>query len=207
MNPTPHLTTDPVIDPAADPNPDPTPGPTAEDALTAQAAATPTQADASSAWTEVGSPIGPLRLVARGASLRAVEFSPYPPTTVEAVGERRDDLPVLRRAAEQLAAYFSGDLEAFDLPLDPGGTAFQQRVWAELSRIDYGTTTSYGEVARRLGMTAAASRAVGLANGRNPIPVVVPCHRVVGADGRLTGYAGGLERKQVLLDLERPGLF
>lgn len=191
MNPSPHLAADPATD----------------DPIASQAAATPTQADASSAWTEVGSPVGPLRLVARGGSLRAIEFSPYPPSAVEAVGERRDDLPVLRRTAEQLSAYFAGDLEVFDLPLDPGGTAFQQRVWAELARIDYGTTTSYGEVARRLGMTAAASRAVGLANGRNPIPVVVPCHRVVGADGRLTGYAGGLERKQVLLDLERPGLF
>jgi methylated-DNA-[protein]-cysteine S-methyltransferase len=192
VNPTAHLATDPPPDP---PN------------LTAQAAPSPPRADASSAWTEVASPIGPLRLVARGGSLRAVEFSPYPPTTVEQVGERHDDLPVLRRTAEQLAAYFAGDLEVFDLPLDPGGTAFQRRVWAELARIDYGTTTSYGEIARRLGMTAAASRAVGLANGRNPIPVVVPCHRVVGADGRLTGYAGGLERKQVLLDLEGPGLF
>lgn len=172
-----------------------------------QAVVTPPRADPSSAWTEVGSPIGPLRLVARGAALRAIEFSPYPAAAVEAVGERRDDLPVLRRTAEQLAAYFSGELRDFDLPLDPGGTPFQQRVWAELARIGYGTTTSYGEVARRLGMTGAASRAVGLANGRNPIPVVVPCHRVIGADGRLTGYAGGLERKQLLLELESPGLF
>lgn len=174
---------------------------------TQQATETPAQADAGSAWTQVDTPIGPLRLVARGDALRAIEFSPWPSAEVEAVGERDDDRPVLRRAAEQLAAYFSGDLREFDLPLDPGGTPFQQRVWAELSRIGYGTTTSYGEVARRLGMTNAASRAVGLANGRNPIPVVVPCHRVIGADGRLTGYAGGLERKQLLLDLERPGLF
>ena len=172
-----------------------------------EAAAEPARGDASSAWTEVDSPIGPLRLVARGEALRAIEFSPWPPADVEVVGERRDDVPVLRRTAEQLAAYFSGDLREFDLPLDPGGTPFQQRVWAELARIGYGTTSSYGEVARRLGMTNAASRAVGLANGRNPIPVVVPCHRVIGADGRLTGYAGGLERKQLLLDLERPGLF
>lgn len=159
-----------------------------------------------SAWTVVDSPIGPLRLVARGEALAAVEFSPWPEPGPE-VGERDDDLPVLRRTAEQLAAYFAGELREFDLPLDPGGTAFQQRVWAELVRIGYGTTASYGEVARRLGMTGHGSRAVGLANGRNPIPVIVPCHRVVGADGSLTGYAGGVERKQVLLDLERPGLF
>lgn len=159
-----------------------------------------------SAWTEIDSPIGPLRLVARDEALRAIEFSPWPDPGPE-VGERDDDLPVLRRTTEQLAAYFAGELRTFDLPLDPGGTEFQRRVWAELSRIDYGATTSYGEVARRLGMTGHGSRAVGLANGRNPIPVVVPCHRVVGADGSLTGYAGGLERKQLLLALERPGLF
>jgi methylated-DNA-[protein]-cysteine S-methyltransferase len=172
-----------------------------------QAAAPPPAEGPRTAWTEVASPIGQLRLRARGEALRSIEFDPHPSVAADALGERRDDLPVLRRAAEQLAAYFAGDLENFDLPLDPGGTPFQRRVWAELAGIGYGATTSYGEIARRLGMTGAAARAVGLANGRNPIPVVVPCHRVIGADGSLTGYAGGLERKQVLLSLERPGLF
>ncbi|MDQ6687776.1 MAG: methylated-DNA--[protein]-cysteine S-methyltransferase, partial [Actinomycetota bacterium] len=92
-------------------------------------------------------------------------------------------------------------------PLDPAGTDFQRKVWAQLEKIGYGETASYGEIARRLGMTNAASRAVGLANGRNPIPIVIPCHRVIGADGSLTGYAGGIERKQTLLELEQDALF
>ena len=92
-------------------------------------------------------------------------------------------------------------------PLAPVGSDFQQRVWKELQTIDYGETASYGQIALRLGMTNAASRAVGLANGRNPIPIVIPCHRVIGANGTLTGYAGGLERKQPLLELEQDALF
>ena len=114
---------------------------------------------------------------------------------------------MLRRAVEQLTAYFAGDLEDFDLPLAPHGTEFQHRVWDQLQLIEYGETASYGEIARRLGKTNAASRAVGLANGRNPIPIVIPCHRVIGASGTLTGYAGGLERKQALLGLEQEALF
>lgn len=159
-------------------------------------------------WTVVGSPIGDLRLVARDGSLRAVEFSPFEPVDagVEA-GEQRDDEPVLVRTRDQLAAYFAGVLTTFDLPLAPRGTDFQQRVWAELLQVGYGSTASYGQIAHRLGMTNVASRAVGLANGRNPIPVVIPCHRVIGADGSLTGYAGGLDRKRLLLDLEQEGLF
>jgi methylated-DNA-[protein]-cysteine S-methyltransferase len=107
----------------------------------------------------------------------------------------------------QLSSYFSRGLRDFDLPLDPQGSAFQRRVWDQLRLIPYGETASYGEIARRLGMTNAASRAVGLANGRNPIPIVVPCHRVIGANGTLTGYAGGIERKQTLLSLEQDALF
>jgi methylated-DNA-[protein]-cysteine S-methyltransferase len=107
----------------------------------------------------------------------------------------------------QLHAYFARDLKEFALPLRPAGTPFQLRVWDELRKIGYGEVATYGEIARRLGMSPAASRAVGLANGRNPIPIVVPCHRVVGANGTLTGYAGGLERKQLLLDLEQDALF
>jgi methylated-DNA-[protein]-cysteine S-methyltransferase len=123
------------------------------------------------------------------------------------IGERQDDNPLLRRAVDQLAAYFARDLKEFDLPLAPRGSDFQQRVWAQLRAIGYGETASYGDVARRLGMTNAASRAVGLANGRNPIPIVIPCHRVIGANGTLTGYAGGLPRKQLLLELEQDALF
>jgi methylated-DNA-[protein]-cysteine S-methyltransferase len=103
---------------------------------------------------------------------------------------------------EQLAAYFSGDLRTFDLPLKPAGTLFQQRVWCELTRIGFGTTITYAQLAARVGQPSA-SRAVGHANGRNPISIIVPCHRVVGTGGKLTGYAGGLDKKQRLLDWER----
>ena len=113
---------------------------------------------------------------------------------------------MLVAAATQLGEYFAGTRTQFDLPLDPSGTDFQRRVWDELRGIGYGETASYGEIARRLGLTNAASRAVGLANGRNPLPIVVPCHRVIGANRTLTGYAGGIERKRLLLDLERPAL-
>ncbi len=153
-------------------------------------------------WLVIDSPIGPLRLVAAGGALTAIEFSPFHDRT----DEPSDDEPVLLRAAAQLAQYFAGERTEFDLPLAPRGTDFQQRVWAELRRIGYGETASYGDIAHRLGLTNAASRAVGTANGRNPIPIVVPCHRVIGADGTLTGYAGGIERKRILLDLERPAL-
>jgi methylated-DNA-[protein]-cysteine S-methyltransferase len=154
-------------------------------------------------WTVMSSPIDDLRIVADGEAVTAIEFAPHPAAPVRPVGERADDHPVLVEAVAQLAAYFAGTLTRFDLPLAPGGSDFQRRVWAALTEIPFGETTSYGALARELGLTGHGARAVGLANGRNPIPVVVPCHRVIGADGRLTGYAGGVERKQVLLDLER----
>ena len=170
--------------------------------------ATTTAGGTTRCWTETETAIGPLRLSARGGAITAIAFHPYAdPPHGEPLGHRTDDEPVLREAVAQLAAYFAGELEHFDLPLSPTGTEFQHRVWAQLRRIRYGETASYGEVARALGLTNAASRAVGLANGRNPIPVVVPCHRVIGADGTLTGYAGGLERKRTLLDLEQRALF
>jgi methylated-DNA-[protein]-cysteine S-methyltransferase len=112
----------------------------------------------------------------------------------------RDD-GAFPQAVEQLEAYFAGELTAFDLALRLDGTDFERRVWDQLLAIPYGETLSYGEVARRLGQPTA-SRAVGLANGRNPIGIIVPCHRVIGADGTLTGYGGGLPRKRALLDLE-----
>jgi methylated-DNA-[protein]-cysteine S-methyltransferase len=154
-------------------------------------------------WTVMDSPVGELRIIERGGAISAIEFSPWrPPADGRPLGERADDHPVLGAAVTQLGEYFAGERTVFDLPVAPRGTAFQERVWEHLQRIDFGTTTTYGELAVRLGMTAAASRAVGLANGRNPIPIVIPCHRVIGADGSLTGYAGGMQRKQVLLDLE-----
>lgn len=159
-------------------------------------------------WTVMQSPIGDLRVVARGAMITAIEFTPFRASpSGEPIGERDDDNPLLRSATDQLRAYFARDLLEFDLPLAPRGSEFQQRVWTQLRSIAYGETASYGEVARRLGLTNASSRAVGTANGRNPIPIVIPCHRVIGADGTLTGYAGGLERKQLLLGLEQDALF
>jgi methylated-DNA-[protein]-cysteine S-methyltransferase len=114
---------------------------------------------------------------------------------------------VLRAARDQLAGYFEGTRTEFDLPVEPDGTEFQRRVWQALRTIPYGKTASYGEIAASLGLKPGASRAVGTANGANPIPIVVPCHRVIGADGSLTGYGGGLDRKQMLLQLEAPALF
>jgi methylated-DNA-[protein]-cysteine S-methyltransferase len=154
-------------------------------------------------WTEMDSPVGVLRLVSDGDALTSVMFDPPEP----AAGGRDDEHPVLVRARAQLGAYFAGDLKEFDLPLAATGTPFQLRVWQALRDIGYGETVSYGEIARRLGLPPGASRAVGLANGRNPIAIVVPCHRVIGSNGRLVGYAGGLDRKERLLSLESAALF
>ena len=157
-------------------------------------------------WTLTDSPVGQLRIVEQDGAITAIEFEPFR-ATGRPLGERSDDHPVLASAVAQLAAYFARDLKEFDLPLAPVGSPFQQLVWDQLRQIGYGETASYGQVAARLGRTNAASRAVGLANGHNPIPIVVPCHRVIGSDGTLTGYAGGLERKRLLLDLEQEALF
>lgn len=151
-------------------------------------------------WTVIDSPIGDLRLVAHEDALVAIEFSPF--SGARPVGDRADHAAVLVAARTQLGEYFAGQRTTFDLPLAPAGTEFQHQVWGELAQVPWGQTATYGEIAHRLGRTNAASRAVGLANGRNPIPVVIPCHRVIGANGTLTGYAGGLGRKRVLLELE-----
>ncbi len=158
-------------------------------------------------WTVMESPIGELRIVEQNGAITAIEFTPFRSATGRPLGLEAPSQPVLAEAVRQLRAYFGRDLKEFDLPLAPAGTEFQQRVWAQLRGIGFGETASYGEIALRLGKTNAASRAVGLANGRNPIPIVIPCHRVIGANGTLTGYAGGLERKQLLLELEQDALF
>jgi methylated-DNA-[protein]-cysteine S-methyltransferase len=147
------------------------------------------------------SPIGGLRIHVSAGLVTAIGFGPDEPW-----GSRRAD-PLLDRAEAQLTEYFAGERREFDLPLANEGSEFQKKVWSELHRIPYGETASYGDIARRLGYEPGISRAVGAANGANPIPIVVPCHRVIGSNGSLTGYAGGVERKKTLLELERPGLF
>jgi methylated-DNA-[protein]-cysteine S-methyltransferase len=151
------------------------------------------------------SPIGPLTAVAVGGSLCGLymDLQRHRPAQ-ETFGHPADDTSAapFGAVAEQLKAYFDGELTEFDVPISMLGTPFQRRVWAALQEIPYGETVSYGELAAEIG-NPSASRAVGLANGRNPISVIVPCHRVVGAGGDLTGYGGGLERKRYLLDFER----
>ena len=136
-------------------------------------------------------------IVASEAGIRAIELN----GAAELPGRECESNPILRQAAEQLRAYFAGELMDFDLTLDMQGTGFQRRVWDELRNIPYGETRSYSFVANTIGAPKAV-RAVGAANGRNPIPIVVPCHRVIGAGGTLVGYGGGLPLKRFLLDLE-----
>jgi methylated-DNA-[protein]-cysteine S-methyltransferase len=151
-------------------------------------------------WTRIRSPIGELTIVAENDAIVTIEMSPERPgTTDNAV--RNDEDPLLNEAQRQLDAYFGRDLHEFTLPLRPAGTEFQLRVWKALERIPYGATVSYGDIAKAIG-APGSSRAVGAANGANPIPIVVPCHRVVGSNGSLTGYGGGLGRKRKLLALE-----
>jgi methylated-DNA-[protein]-cysteine S-methyltransferase len=156
--------------------------------------------------TVIDSAIGPLTVVAEddaivGLYMDLQRHRPQDDKLGEPdLGGRSLSEP-LKAAAEQIDAYFAGTLTRFSLPLAPRGSAFQQRVWAALQDIPYGETESYGELARRIGAPGAA-RAVGLANGRNPIAIVIPCHRVIGSQGKLTGFGGGLDRKKQLLDLE-----
>ena len=146
----------------------------------------------------VDSPVGRLLLSSNGVALTRVHFVDQPESASD--GPEPDD--IVMRAADQLADYFDRRSGDFDLPLAPAGTPFQQRVWAQLRSIPFGATASYGDVTARLGMDVSAARAVGLANGANPIAIIVPCHRVIGSNGTLVGYAGGLHRKRFLLDLE-----
>jgi methylated-DNA-[protein]-cysteine S-methyltransferase len=145
--------------------------------------------------TVVDSPIGPLGLIASDVALQGVVF--------DGLGIRSEgSSPLLDEAARQLTAYFEGDLVTFDLPLELHGTDFQRQCWLALATIPYGQTVSYGEQARRLGLDSDMARAVGAANGANPLPIVLPCHRVIGADGSLTGFGGGLHVKRFLLEHE-----
>ncbi len=156
-------------------------------------------------WTVHDSPIGPLTLVASAAGLRELSFPGRSRIPAEATKAP------MHEATEQLDAYFAGELRMFDLPLDLHGTPLQQAVWRALLEIPYGETATYGEQAARINPSLfdadieawQRARVVGAANGRNPVAIVVPCHRVIGADGSLTGYGGGLDRKRALLDLER----
>ena len=157
----------------------------------------------------VGSPIGRLLLTGDGHALTGLwmldgpSFSGRHSTRVE---EGLTSSPATFTEVErQLSEYFSGDRKEFTVPLAPAGTPFQLAVWTQLTTIPYGSTVSYGDIARALGKRLVASRAVGLANGANPISIIVPCHRVIGSDGSLTGYGGGLDRKELLLRLEGSG--
>jgi methylated-DNA-[protein]-cysteine S-methyltransferase len=155
--------------------------------------------------TVTASPVGPITLVAADGALAALHMdqqrhAPAPEELGEPAAGQDGD--VLAEAARQLAEYFDGSRTEFDLPLAMDGTSFQRRVWTALRGIPYGQTVSYGQLADRIGQPSA-SRAVGLANGRNPIGIIVPCHRVIGADGSLTGYGGGIERKRFLLSHEQ----
>lgn len=152
-------------------------------------------------FTFFQSPVGPLQLLSDGARLTGLFMNQHAHFAPSEAWVEDNAIPPFADARRQLEEYFAGRLREFDLPLSPAGTPFQMRVWEELRRIPYGQTISYGELARRIG-SAAASRAVGLANGRNPISIIIPCHRVIGASGKLTGYGGGMERKQFLLALE-----
>lgn len=155
-------------------------------------------------WHEMASPVGPLLLAGDASTIKLIDFQAGRHPRGPDKGWTADPAP-FEAAVAQLEEYFAGRRRSFDLPLAPEGTPFQRAVWQALTDIPYGETLSYGELARRIGKPQA-SRAVGLANGANPLPIVVPCHRVIGADGSLTGFGGGLDIKRKLLALERSGI-
>ena len=152
-------------------------------------------------FTEFASPIGRLRLTGTGAALTGVFMESERHASAQSRDAVRDAAP-LREARQQIEGYFAAERREFSLALDAHGTEFQRSVWRALCGIPYGATASYGEIAKRI-RNPNAVRAVGLANGRNPISIIIPCHRVIGADGSLTGYGGGIDRKRFLLALEK----
>jgi methylated-DNA-[protein]-cysteine S-methyltransferase len=152
-------------------------------------------------YTIIDSPVGPLLLTSEDGALTRLHFTSGPKAATAPHPDWRHDRSALKAPTEQLKEYFAGERHAFELELAPHGTEFELRVWQALREIPYGATASYGEIAARIGSPTGA-RAVGLANGRNPIAVIVPCHRVIGADGSLTGFGGGLPCKRYLLDME-----
>lgn len=155
-------------------------------------------------FARVSTKVGTLLLLADAeGALRGIYFDGAPHADGVVPAGAREDAAILEGARRQLEEYFAGERTTFALPLAPRGTDFQRRVWSALARIPYGTTTTYAEIAKAIGAPRAV-RAVGAANGRNPLSIVVPCHRVIGRDGTLTGYAGGVERKRRLLELESP---
>lgn len=153
-----------------------------------------------SCFCEIDSPVGKLQLLEQNEQIVEIHFQNAGSERTP-LAEWREGSPLLRELQSQLNAYFRRELREFDLPLNPSGTPFQLAVWEALRRIPYGETLSYGEVAAMIGRPMA-SRAVGAANGQNPIPIVIPCHRVIGSDGSLIGYGGGLDKKKILLELE-----
>lgn len=144
----------------------------------------------------VPTPLGRMTLLERGGKLKELRLKAF-----VGEGEQEHKTPLLEQAAKELAEYFAGTRRAFSVPLMPEGTAFQQSVWSALRAIPYGRTLSYGGVAAKIGKPGAA-RAVGMANNRNPLPIFIPCHRVIGADGKMVGYGGGIDVKEFLLNLE-----
>ncbi|RZA05791.1 MAG: methylated-DNA--[protein]-cysteine S-methyltransferase [Proteobacteria bacterium] len=150
-------------------------------------------------------PVGIFHLVASGRGLRGLYWKEQAAPYAESLAQPGEEIAMLARAVHQLEEYLEGARRVFELPLDPVGTDFQRQVWAELAKIPYGETRSYRDIARAI-HNEKAMRAVGAANGKNPISIIVPCHRVIGANGTLTGYAGGLGSKTKLLELERRGL-
>jgi methylated-DNA-[protein]-cysteine S-methyltransferase len=151
-------------------------------------------------YAELKSPLGLLLLESDGEALTRIRL-PEEEYEIDPAVERLRKPALFKEAAAQLNAYFRGKRTTFDLSLAPGGTAFQNEVWSELQNIPHGETISYAELAERVGRKGSF-RAVGAANGRNPLPIVIPCHRVIGSNGKLTGYAGGVEAKKALLELE-----
>ena len=154
--------------------------------------------------TTVDSPVGPLTLTSNEGRLTGLHMAGQAHSPTDRTGWA-DDVEAFRDVTDQLTAYFAGELTEFDVDLDLVGTEFQRRVWGALCQIPYGETWSYSQLANKIG-NSRACRAVGLANGRNPVAIIVPCHRVIGANGSLVGYGGGLDRKALLLDHERKAL-